>query len=149
MNKALYPGSFNPIHDGHTDIIKRASKLFDFLYVVVSNNSKKPNQLDIKIRTKQAKKEIDKLHLKNVKVISNLGLTIDLAKKLNCKYIIHGIRSTNELKEDLDMSKTNYYLEQSIETVLFVSKKELKNISSSKIRKIQEEVKKFKNASKQ
>jgi len=70
---AIFPGSFDPLHEGHLDIIKRACKLFDKLFVVVSYNVDKPNQTNLIKRYQQTKKIIDDLKLKNVEVLYNKG----------------------------------------------------------------------------
>ncbi|MDR3257773.1 MAG: adenylyltransferase/cytidyltransferase family protein, partial [Mycoplasmataceae bacterium] len=78
LRKAVFPGSFNPIHSGHINIIRRAANLFDYLYVVVSKNIDKKYEYKLEQRLINVQKIVDKLKLKNVKVVSNTGLTIDL-----------------------------------------------------------------------
>ena len=72
---AIYPGSFDPIHEGHINIIKRSSILFDKLYIAVSYNVDKAKQTDINSRFYQVKKTVKKLNLKKVQVVKNTGLT--------------------------------------------------------------------------
>ncbi len=141
---AIFPGSFDPIHVGHLDIAKRASKLFDQLFVVVSINPEKTKQSELKVRKEQVSKAIKKLKLKNVKVAINDGLTIDFAKKHKAKYIIRSFRSASDVEYELDIARANYYLDKTIETVLFVAEKDLRKKSSTNIRLVKEQIKKIK-----
>ncbi len=140
--RAIFPGSFDNLHSGHIDIIKRASKLFDVLYVVVSVNADKKYCSTLLERFKKVKANVDKLRLKNVKVICNDGLTVDVAKKFHCKYIVRSIRSIDDCDYELDIANTNRHLNPAIETIIFVASKQYKNISSSKLKKIKYQLKK-------
>ena len=140
---AIYPGTFDPIHEGHINIIERSSKLFDKLYVAVSYNVDKPNQSNIDTRLKNVKKVIKKLHLKNVEAIKNIGLTIKFAKKLKCNFIVRSIRNSKDYAYELNIAKTHKMLDASIDTVLFISSKELSKKSSKNIKKIQQKLQKL------
>ena len=140
---AIYPGTFDPIHEGHINIIERSSKLFDKLYVAVSYNVDKPNQSNIDTRLKNVKKVIKKLHLKNVEAIKNIGLTIKFAKKLKCNFIVRSIRNSKDYAYELNIAKTHKMLDASIDTVLFISSKELSKKSSTNIKKIQQKLQKL------
>jgi pantetheine-phosphate adenylyltransferase len=131
MRRAVFPGSFNSLHEGHVDIIKRAAKLFDYLYVAVSRNIDKKDSFNVDQRLKTIQNEIKKLHLKNVQVVSNKGLTIDLLKKLDCHYLVRSIRGVQDIKYEINMAQNNYLLSNNIETIFFVASSKLKNISST------------------
>lgn len=143
IRKAIFPGSFDPIHEGHLNIIKRASKLFDELYVVVSYNTSKKNQSTIQDRLIIVNKAVNKLRLKNVKVLVNTGWTIKFAKKLKCQYIVRSIRSYNDYKYELNIARVHHNLNSNIETILFVAEKDLMKKSSTNIRKINEQLQKI------
>ena len=145
---AIYPGSFDPIHEGHINIIKRSSILFDILYVAVSYNVDKSKQTDIESRLYQVQKTIKKLNLKNVKVVKNAGLTIEFAKKLKCNFIVRGIRNIYDYKYELNMAKVHKALDATIDTILFVTSKELSRKSSTIIRNVQTKLKKLNNKNK-
>ena len=136
--KAMYPGSFDPIHTGHLDVIKRCSKIFDKLYVVVSINIYKNNSNTIQARLDKAKKVIQKLHLKNVLVISNEKLTTTFAKKNGISVIIRGIRNIKDTIYETNIAKANYRLNKSIETMFILPRKKLLNISSTAIKYYQD-----------
>lgn len=136
--KAMYPGSFDPIHTGHLDVIKRCSKIFDKLYVVVSINIYKNNSNTIQARLDKAKKVIQKLHLKNVLVISNKKLTTTFAKKNGISVIIRGIRNIKDTIYETNIAKANYRLNKSIETMFILPRKKLLNISSTAIKYYQD-----------
>lgn len=136
--KAMYPGSFDPIHAGHLDVIKRCSKIFDKLYVVVSINIYKNNSNTIQARLDEAKKVIQKLHLKNVLVISNEKLTTTFAKKNGISVIIRGIRNIKDTIYETNIAKANYRLNKSIETMFILPRKKLLNISSTAIKYYQD-----------
>ena len=131
---AMFPGSFNPIHKGHLDVIKRASKLFNKLYVVVSINIYKKQTVSCKERLLKAKKAVAKLHLKNVKVVGNVGLTVDFAKKHNVSVIVRSIRNDEDAMYEIDMAKANNTLNDKIDTILMLPKQELVNLSSTALR---------------
>ena len=134
MNNAIYPGSFDPITIGHLDIIKRASKQFDNLYVAVMNNSNKNYLFECEERIELIKKCVK--GMKNVKVVTDDSLTINLAKKLKCKAIIRGVRALTDYENELALATANMKLDSNIETYLLVSKPELSFLSSSMAKEI-------------
>ena len=136
--KAMYPGSFDPIHAGHLDVIKRCSKIFDKLFVVVSVNIYKDNSHNIQTRLDNAKKAIGRLHLKNVIVIANKKLTTTFAKKNGISIIIRGIRNPKDVTYETNIAKANYMLNKSIETMFILPKKKLLTISSTATRYYQD-----------
>lgn len=138
QRKAMFPGTFDPIHSGHINVIKRCAKLFDKVYVVVSCNWYKPKSSPIMVRYAKTKKAIDKLHLKNVEVVINNGLTVDFAKKNNVSCIIRSIRNSTDAKYEIDMAQVNHNLSNKIETILMLPQQNLINLSSSAIRKLKD-----------
>ena len=136
QRNAMFPGSFDPIHSGHINIIKRCSKLFDKVYVAVSSNWYKKGASSLMTRFEKTKLEINKLHLKNVEVVVNKGLTVDFAKKHNVSFIIRSIRDSKDAKYEIDMAQVNHYLDNKIETILMLPQHELVNLSSTAIRQL-------------
>lgn len=129
MVKAIYPGSFDPITVGHLDIIKRAAKNFDVLYVAVMKNSSKNYTFSEEERIKLIKKCVKSI--KNVEVVVGNGLTIELAKKLQCSVIVRGIRAVTDYESELSLATSNMALNDKIETLFLVSRPELSFLSSS------------------
>lgn len=135
MNKnALFPGSFSPIHDGHIDIIKRASKLFDNLYVCMSINEYKKSSINMN-DFNILEKTINSLGLKNVHPIYNDGMVTEKAKELNCKYIVRSIRNQNDADFEIGLYDIYKEMDNEIEEVLFISDATTRDISSSSILK--------------
>lgn len=129
MIKAIYPGTFDPITEGHLDIIKRAAKVYDRLIVAVMNNKSK----SCIFTTDERKAMIEKCckDLKNVEVVVDYGLTVDLAKKNGCKAIVRGIRAVTDYESELALATANMTLNNEIETMFLVSRPELSFLSSS------------------
>ena len=136
MSKAIYPGSFDPITEGHVDIIKRAAKIFDEVYVAIMINPEKHYTFSEKERATMIKKCCK--NIKNVKVVIGDGLTVDYASKLGCKVIVRGIRAVSDYESELALATTNMTLNSKIESVFFVSRPELSFLSSSIAKQIAE-----------
>lgn len=129
MSNAIYPGTFDPITMGHLDIIERAAKTFDEVYVAIMVNKSKVCTFSLEERIEFIKKCT--AHIPNVKVVSSNGLTVDKAKELNCKVIVRGIRAVTDYEYELAQATSNLMLNSDIETCLFVAKPELSFLSSS------------------
>ncbi len=136
--KAIFPGSFDPIHDGHLNIIKKASSLFSKLYVVITNNLEKSNQTNIKARSEQAAIACQNLNLNIEIVINDQMLTSDFAKQLEAKYIIRGLRNNNDLKYEMELAFANKQLNKDLETIFFITDYGLNEISSTFLNQIKQ-----------
>lgn len=132
MKKAIYPGSFDPITNGHLDIIERASRIFDELYVCVAVNNNKNSYFSIDERVKMCEGSIK--HLKNVKVVYTDGLVVHKAKELGCEIIIRGLRAVTDFEFEFQLSASNEYIDNSIETMFFMSSNGKDFISSSSVK---------------
>lgn len=133
MNKAIFPGSFDPFHDGHKFVIEKALEDFDFIYIVISwNENKKRTQSFWKSKL-QIKKNFKKN--KKIKILFNKNkLTIEIARKLNCFQLIRGIRNENDIKYEDFLRKMYIDAEPRIKIKYYNATQEVKNISSSTIR---------------
>lgn len=134
MIKAIYPGTFDPITEGHLDVIKRASKVYDKLIVAVMENKRKTCTFTDIERKKMIEKCIKSL--KNVEVVIGDGLTVELAKKHKCSVMIRGIRAISDYESELALATANMNLDPSIETVFMVAKPELSFLSSSMAKEV-------------
>ena len=131
---AIYPGSFNPITNGHLDLIKRASKLFDEVIIAITQNANKSSFLSIDQRVDAVKKSITSLN--NTRVLSFDSLLVDFARKHNAQIIIRGLRAVSDFEYEFQLSGMNKRLNPGIETLFMTPSEEFANISSSLVREI-------------
>ena len=134
MIKAIYPGSFDPITNGHIDVIKRASRIFDQITIAVSQNINKKSFL-----SKKEKIEAINISLKgidNVEVIAFDSLLVDFAKAKNAKIIIRGLRAVSDFEYEFQLAGMNKHLNKNIETFFLTPSEEFSNISSSLVKEI-------------
>ena len=111
MRVAIYPGSFDPITNGHLDIIQRGCKIFDKVIVAVLINIDKKGLFTIEERVELIKKST--AHLENVEVVSFNGLLVDLAKQFNARVILKGLRAVSDFEYELQMALMNSNLSSS------------------------------------
>ena len=126
---AVYNGSFDPVTNGHLDIIERAAKIFDILYVTVAIHPTKVGLFTIEQRKELLKKAT--AHLKNVIVDSTDELFMDYVKKVNGQVLIRGLRSTTDFDYELQYAQSNQYLNSQIEIMYLMTKPSHSFISSS------------------
>ncbi len=134
MKIGIYPGSFDPVTFGHLDIIKRASELFDELYIAIMLNDNK--QADFSVAERQAMLEIIIKNYRNVKVVIGTGLTIDLARELGAKFLVRGIRAVMDYEYELQLATVNMTLASEVETVFLLTRPENSFLSSSIVKSI-------------
>lgn len=133
-NSCVYPGSFDPITLGHLDIIERASKIYDKVIVLIMQNPSKHNVFS-ELERKEFIERCCK-HLNNVEVVIGNGLTVNVAKKLDCHVMIRGIRAVSDYEFELQQATANLTLDNSIETLFMVSRPEYSFLSSSLAKQI-------------
>ena len=131
---AIYPGSFDPITNGHVDLIKRASNIFDEVIVAITQNAKKSSFLSIEQRVSATENSIKSL--KNVRVLSFNSLLVDFAKDHQAQIIIRGLRAVSDFEYEFQLSGMNKRLNPDIETLFMTPSEEFANISSSLVREI-------------
>ena len=131
---AIYPGSFDPLSNGHLDIIKRAAKIFDKLYVLVSINPVKNYCFTVDERVKML--QIATQNLKNVVVEASSSLVLNYAKEKNANVIIRGMRNIQDYQNEITLFQFNRSIDSDIDTfVLFPSTDNL-FLSSSSIKEL-------------
>ena len=140
MNKiiGLYPGSFDPITNGHIDIITRASKIVDMLIIGVAENEKKKHLFSLKERKNLIEDQLDKnkSRIKNVKVVMFDGLLMSFAEKVNANLIIRGLRAVSDFDYEFQMTGMNARLNSTIETVFLMASERHQFISSRFVKEI-------------
>ena len=131
---AVYPGSFDPATFGHMDIITRASKLFDHLYVAVLKNSAKKSFFSAEERVEQLSELTNEI--KNISVVSFSGLLVDFAKQSDAKIIIRGLRAVTDFEYEFQMALTNKSMADEIETVFVAANTQHLYLSSSIVKEV-------------
>ena len=134
MVTAVYAGSFDPITNGHIDILIQASSVFERVVVAVANNGDKTNLLSVNERVELIKKSI--AEIKNVEVKAFDGLTANFAKKEGAKVLIRGLRNSVDFDYEMPIAYANNNLNSDLKTVFFISRPENNFISSSVVRDI-------------
>lgn len=134
MRRVVYPGSFDPITNGHLDIIKRASEIFDEVVVAVLVNPDKKGLFDINDRVNLIEKTTS--DIANVRVESFTGLLIDFMNKVEANIIVKGLRAISDFEYEFQMALLNTKLDSNIETVFLMTSEKYSYISSSSIKQI-------------
>ncbi|MCM1130903.1 MAG: pantetheine-phosphate adenylyltransferase [Roseburia sp.] len=134
MKKAVYPGSFDPFSNGHFDIVKRASKLFDELHILVSYNLNKATNFTKDERVSMIKKCVKALP--NVIVDSYDGLVVEYCKEHHIDVIVRGLRNYTDYENEFNLFQYNRDISPSIETVLFLPSTKNQFVSSSAIKEL-------------
>ncbi len=133
MKKAVYAGSFDPITNGHIDIIERASKLFGELYILVTENIGKKPTFTAEERIKMIKKVIT---CKNVSVYSTSDLVVKFAKENGATTIVRGLRNIKDFESEIALYHFNKHIDKNIETIVLFPSHRHTYVSSSAIKEL-------------
>ena len=133
-NMAIYPGTFDPITNGHTDIILRAAGLFDRVIVSVAKSTGKQTLFSTEERVRLAKAALNSMD--NVEVKEFAGLVTEYAKNQGAKVIIRGLRAVSDFEYEFQMAGMNRQLNDQVETIFLTPAEHLSYISSSLVREI-------------
>lgn len=134
MKIAVYPGTFNPITNGHTDLVERASRLFDRVIVAVGTNRQKGITLPTERRVQLAQEVLG--HLDNIEVCSFDTLLTDFVRKCDAHIILRGLRTVADFEYEFQLVGMNRILDPGIETVFLAPAEHLSYISSTLVREI-------------
>ena len=132
--RAIYPGSFDPVTNGHLDVIQRAARIFDHVIVAVADNTAKKVLLTIRERV-ELLREVTK-GIKNVSVETFDALVIEYAREKNINVLIRGLRMTSDFDYEFQIALTNRRLAEDIETVFLMPSENVSFVSSSLLKEI-------------
>ena len=131
MKVAIYPGSFDPITNGHLDVLKRSLEVFDKVIVLVAINPDKSSRFSPAERVEMIKEAVK--DLKNVEVDSTTGLTVEYAKKHGANHLIRGLRAVTDFEYEFQLAVANEFADSDIDMVFFMARGETTYIPSSMI----------------
>jgi pantetheine-phosphate adenylyltransferase len=134
MRRAIYPGSFDPVTNGHLDVIERARKLFDEVIVAVAHNDEKQPLFDLQERLDLLQQTIGKID--NVRISQFDGLLVDFAMEQKAVAVIRGLRAVSDFEFEFQMALMNRKLEAAVETIFLMPKEEYTYLSSRIIKEI-------------
>ena len=134
MRRAIYPGSFDPVTNGHLDVIERARKLFDEVVVAVAHNDQKQPYFTLKERVAFLGQVTASLN--GVKVLPLDGLLVEFAVQQNAHAIVRGLRAVSDFEFEFQMALMNRKLEATVETIFLMPKEEYTYLSSRIVKEI-------------
>jgi len=131
---AIYPGTFDPITNGHIDLVIRASKLFEQVIVAVAINPTKKPAFTLIERVDLAKQTLQ--HLPNIEVCGFEGLLVDAAREKGAQVIIRGLRAVSDFEHEFQLAGMNRHMEPNVETMFLTPAEQFSYISSSLVREV-------------
>jgi pantetheine-phosphate adenylyltransferase len=132
--RAVYPGSFDPVTNGHIDLIQRSAALFDKVIVAILRNAEKTPLFTVEERMEMLEKSVQ--HIKNVSVTSFAGLLVDFVERMEASVIIRGIRAISDYEYELQMALMNRRLSNKVETVFMLPAETYSYLSSKLVKEI-------------
>ena len=138
MRRAIFPGSFDPLTNGHLDIIRRSSPLFDEMIIAVLNNADKHPMFTVEERCSMIREILPSVDTDGCKLVvdSFSGLTADFARESGATAIVRGIRAVSDYEYELRMALMNRRLEPAIETVFLMAGEEYSYVSSTLMKQV-------------
>lgn len=134
MRKAVYPGSFDPITNGHIEVLKRSLEVFDEVVLLLAVHPKKVGTFEIEERLEMMKEAVKEFP--NVKVDYYSGLTVDYCKKIGAKHLIRGLRAVTDFEYEFQLAAANEFAAPEIDMVFFMARKEENFVSSSSVNEL-------------
>lgn len=133
-NIAIYPGTFDPITNGHTDIIERASRLFNKVIVAIAENSYKSPRFSLNQRVSLAQKVL--AHLQNVEICGFNSLLVQFAQERGASVILRGLRAVSDFEYEFQLASMNRRIAPQLETIFLTPAEKYAYISSTLVREI-------------
>ncbi len=134
IRSAVYPGSFDPVTNGHLDIIERTAKIFDKVYVAILENSAKEPMFSVAQRVRWIKQATK--HLENVEVDCFSGLLVNYMRQKSAHVIVKGLRAVSDFEYEFQMAHINRKLDRNIETLFMMTNNKYSYLSSSIVKEI-------------
>jgi len=134
MTRVIYPGTFDPVTNGHADLVERASKMFDEVVVAIAAGHHKSPVFSLEERVALVHSAID--HLPNVKVIGFSGLLVNLFREQKATAVLRGLRAVSDFEYEFQLANMNRQLDAEFETVFLTPSEHLSFISSTLVREI-------------
>ena len=134
MNIAVYPGTFDPITNGHADLVERASRMFDKVIVAVAFNPKKKPMLDLNKRVELAQRVL--AHLDNIEVVGFDNLLAEFVQQKNANIILRGLRAVSDFEYEFQLANMNRVLAPNVESIFLTPAEKYSYISSTLVREI-------------
>jgi pantetheine-phosphate adenylyltransferase len=131
---AMYPGTFDPITNGHQDLVRRAAGIFDRVIVAIAANPNKAPLFPLDLRVDLARRVL--ADLPNVEVMGYSGLTVEFARKHDLSVVVRGLRAVSDFEFEFQLANMSRHLAREIETVFLTPQEQFTFISSSLIREI-------------
>lgn len=134
MNTVVYPGTFDPITNGHTDLVERASRLFDHIILAVAESPKKKPLMDLETRVDLANEVLGHLH--NVEVVGFSSLLADFVHEKQANIILRGLRAVSDFEYEFQLADINRVLAPTVESLFLTPSEKYSFISSTIVREV-------------
>jgi pantetheine-phosphate adenylyltransferase len=135
MNRnAIYPGTFDPITNGHQDLVRRAASIFDHVIVAIAANPNKVPMFPLEVRVDMARRVLHELP--NVEIVGYAGLTVEFARNNNVSVVVRGLRAVSDFEFEFQLANMSRHLAREIETVFLTPQEQFTFISSTLVREI-------------
>jgi len=131
---AVYPGTFDPITNGHHDLVRRAASIFERVVVAIAGNSHKAPMFSLEQRVDMARKVLK--DVRGVEVVGYTGLTVEFAQKNGIKVVVRGLRAVSDFEFEFQLANMSRHMSRDIETVFLTPQEQFTFISSTLIREI-------------
>ena len=132
--RAVYPGTFDPITNGHQDLVRRAAGVFDHVIVAIASNPNKAPMFPLEQRVELAKQVL--ADIPNVEVMGYAGLTVDFARANDVQVVVRGLRAVSDFEFEFQLANMSRHLHRELETVFLTPQEQFTFISSTLVREI-------------
>lgn len=134
MNTVVYPGTFDPITNGHIDLVERAARMFDHIIVAVADNPKKRPLLDLETRVDLGQQVLSHLH--NVEVVGFSNLLVEFVRERQANIILRGLRAVSDFEYEFQLADMNRVLAPTVESLFLTPSQQYSYISSTLVREV-------------